>query len=225
MQSMTKSRGQGPVATRDAALGRELQKQEQIIMECMEDFVRLGMAYKAIRDGRLYRAEGFSSFETYTKDKWDRHVDHIHKVIASATLRLSLPSPKKRSAADSAAQWTEWSVGALKRLGSTSLAKSVAKGILAEVDAGNHKLTASLVTKHVNAELGIERTSVSVPKREFEDAILQWTGDLQRMAEAIKTVPADALELFAQKNPAKAKALAKAIEMFEKSLQRVWDNI
>lgn len=199
---------------------RKLKKQEEIIAGCMEDFVRLGLAYKAIREERLYKAEGYKDFALYCRDRWNTSRRHVDQLIGSAALRLALPESK--SEIDSISNWNEFNVRALKRLGSTSKAKAVAVRVIKEVKATGAKLSATLVSKHVREAIG---PTPKAPRPDFPLVVFRWTDDISGIAATIEKVPDDALELFARTHPGKAKALAAAIERLEKSLTRVWETL
>lgn len=202
---------------------------EKVLYAHLEDFVHVGMALAEIRDDRLYREDGHKSWSDYLKANKERFGitgrSYANEVIAAARLRQSLPLPEQ--AARGGLSWTEKSVRPLKKLGSTSKAKHVAKKAIEEAEKSGKPLTSTLVRKHVDAELGIDRSKLKPkePPPMFEDVILRWTGDLERMAMQIQDVTPDALVLFAKNHPAKAKALAAAIETLEKSLTRVWESL
>jgi phage host-nuclease inhibitor protein Gam len=199
----------------------------------MEDFYYVGMALKKIREKKLYRhdpaAPDCKTWEDWLKANKDElgvgSKRYANDLIGAATLRERLPSLK--TGATGAQKWTERAIRPLKKVASevsTTKAVQVAKDVIAEIEQTGSPITARIVKKHVDAVLG-EKPEPPKKRDLFEDVILKWTGELQRMTGMIKTVPDDALELFAQNHPAKAKALASAIEEFEESLQRVWDNI
>ena len=197
---------------------------EKVLAEHMEEFVRVGLSLKEIRDERLYKEDGFETWESYLKANKDRFGigsrSYAHEVIESAALRMNLDV---RHAEHS---WNQRQIDELKRLKSTSKARHVAKRVLVQIEKEGAKLTAAVVRKHVDKELGVDRTKPKdKPKPEFEDKILQWTDEIESMAYKITTVPSNALALFARNHKAKAKALAAAIETLEKSLTRVWESL
>jgi len=206
MSQVTKSRKQ------------RLRACEKVLTEHMEEFVRVGLALKEIRDERLYKEDGFERFEDYCRKKWEISRKYADKVIASADLRIKLPTttPTGRH------EWTERAVRELKRLPADTKAKAVAARVLKEVEKGNGKLTSTIVRKHVDEALGTNRKPKPRPKIKFQDMVLRWTGQLDAMAHALDSVPDDALNLFAKENPSDTEELVSAIERVQKSLERVW---
>ena len=199
----------------------------KVLAEHMEEFVRVGLALREIRDDQLYKEGGYDTFEKCVKEEWDIGKSYATQLIGSATLRLHLPTPKKVTSSNQVqAEWNASSVRELKRLESTSKANHVARVVLKAVDNGDAKLTARTIRKHVDAELGIDRKNPKPkPKPKLEAVILRWTDEIDTMASQIQSVPADALKLYGRNNPAAAKKLAAAIERLEKSLTRVWESL
>ena len=66
---------------------------ERVLIEHMEEFVKVGMALKEIRDDRLYKEAGCKSFEEYLKKNKRRFEfasrRYADRVIRAATIRPS----------------------------------------------------------------------------------------------------------------------------------------
>ena len=219
----------------DIAKRRRLKECERTLAEHMEEFVKVGLALKEIRDERLYKEDGFNTFEDYCRNRWEMGRSYADHLIGSAELRTRIPDPPK-TATNSRQSWNETQVRELKRLGSTTRARAVATRVVKEVEQANGKLTANVVRRHVDEALGIDRAAqakATKAKRDrgipFEDVIQRWTGDIQGMADVIEKViddeAGDALAFFGKTRPRLAKNLATAIERLEKSLTRVWESL
>lgn len=194
---------------------------ERVLTEHMEEFVRVGLALKEIRDERLYKEDGFSRFEDYCRKKWAWSRDYADRVISSAELRLVLPTPAKKNP-DHGSAWTERSVRELKRLESPTKAKAVAERVVKAAAKEKKELTSSFVRKHVDRELGIDRKPKPKPIPKFDETVLRWTGQLNGMADLLDSVSDEDLQHFGATMPHRAKSLVTAIERVQKSLERIW---
>jgi hypothetical protein len=207
---------------------KRLRELESVLVAHMEEFVRVGTTLKTIRDERLYKADGYKTFEDYCRKKWDWSRSRAYQIIDSAELRMVLPSPRGPSKdVDNLSTWTEGAVRPLKRLDSPAKARAVAQRAIAEAEKTGKKLTSGMVRKHVDKELGVKR-GASAKRNDtimFEDEVFRWTGKIAGMADIMDGVPASALRHFGQKYPERAQGLAKAIERLEKALARVWERL
>jgi hypothetical protein len=208
MSQMTKSRKQ------------RLRACEKVLIESMEEFVRVGMALKEIKDDKLYEEDGHADFRSYLKanrSKFEFTERHVYRLIEAADLRMKLPTdPGGHS------PWTEKAVRELKRLPADTKAKAVAARVIKEVEQNGGKLTSTLVRKHVDEALGVDRKPKPKPKPQLHEVVSRWAGQLNGIADVIENVPDDAISVFAQDHKQHAKELAAAIERVEKSLERVW---
>ena len=166
----------------------ELNECEQVLAGHMEEFVRVGLALKKIRDKKLYKVKGFETFEAYCKVRWEFTYAHAWQLITSAETRLALP-PLPSSMDD--VGWHERHVRELKRLDSPAKQKAVAAKVIREVEKSEVKLTASLVRKHVDKELGVERKNLTKEEREarepdFNQTLSGWLGDLRGIADVLR---------------------------------------
>ena len=100
---------------------QRLRECEKVLAANMEEFVRVGLALKEIRDERLYKDAEFERFEDYCRQKWELSKSYAHNVIGSAELRTRLPSPMSSIGGQT---WTERSVREFKRLDSPTKAKA-----------------------------------------------------------------------------------------------------
>jgi hypothetical protein len=57
---------------------------ESVIKSYRGNFYAVGKALKEIRESRLYRRVGFSSFEDYTKRRWDLGKSHAYRLIEAS---------------------------------------------------------------------------------------------------------------------------------------------
>ena len=199
-----------------------LRECEKIVMESFEEFVKVGVALKEIRDDKLYLAEGWESFPEYTKQKWNWTAGHCHEIITSAQIRLQIPAPRARGVPG----WTEFSVRQLKRLPGHAKVKTVAKKVCALVEKKRVPLTSSMVRQFVDDELGIKKPKPKKHQPPEEPALVdiveQWVGRLSAISDQIDSLPDDALKIFVEEEGYRAKRLAEVIERVEKRLERIW---
>lgn len=64
----------------------QLAEHEAVIERGMATFVEVGNALLAIRDARLYRATGYSSFEAYCKDRWGMSRFRAYQLIDASEI-------------------------------------------------------------------------------------------------------------------------------------------
>lgn len=69
-----------------------LPRLERVIQTGLRSFVAVGSALKAIRDRRLYREAGFSTFENYCRTRWGFGRDYADKQISAAAFTSELAS-------------------------------------------------------------------------------------------------------------------------------------
>lgn len=69
---------------------RTLRECEQIIERGLTTFVEVGQALMEIRDGRLYREQGYSLFEDYCQQRWGWKHSHAYRLIESAQVATLL---------------------------------------------------------------------------------------------------------------------------------------
>lgn len=62
----------------------DLMEHEKVIEQGLHTFVEVGTALLAIRDGRKYKAAGYSTFETYCRERWQMSRRHADRVILAA---------------------------------------------------------------------------------------------------------------------------------------------
>ena len=78
---------------------------EEVIASGWNTFVQVGLALARIRDGELYRAGGYDSFEQYCRLKWEYGPNYVHRLISAAQVFTNLltnrvkksPSARRRS--------------------------------------------------------------------------------------------------------------------------------
>lgn len=62
----------------------ELRALETVIEEELDAFSRVGAALLAIRDGKKYKAAGYSTFDEYCARRWDLSRSQGHRLVAAA---------------------------------------------------------------------------------------------------------------------------------------------
>lgn len=62
----------------------DLEQCEATIKEHLASFVEVGRALAAIRNGRLYKQAGFTTFEAYCRERWEMSRIHAHRLVESA---------------------------------------------------------------------------------------------------------------------------------------------
>src|SRR5215207_8744429 len=76
---------------------------EQIIERGLTTFVEVGQALMRIRDGRLYKEAGYSSFELYCRERWQWGSRYANRQIAAAKVAQELgpigPTPENEAQA------------------------------------------------------------------------------------------------------------------------------
>ena len=205
----------------------QLTRHEAVIDDGKEAFFRVGMALKAIRDHKLYRAKGHRNFDAYCKSRWEYTVGHATNLINGAKVRAMLPDPKKNDSPGIKAKpvkWTERAVRDLRSLGDVK-ARAVGSRALKEAESTG-ELLSKVVARHVREVK--RQTAPPKPKpqrRMLEDEIREWTGKINGLAGILERVPVDALQIFARDHAGKARDLEKAIGRLEKSLAKVWERL
>jgi len=84
---------------------RDLLEQEVIIERHLEGFVQVGIALSKIRDQRLYKVDGFKSFETYCRERWKMSRSYADKQIKAAHHVLETEDDRPQNITR-----TEWAV-------------------------------------------------------------------------------------------------------------------
>jgi hypothetical protein len=191
---------------------------ERALAEHMEEFVKVGLALREIRDDKLYREDGYETFEDYCKQKWELSYAYAYKVIEAADLRLKLSD----TLTTCQGEVTESQMRQLGRLGSDSKAKAVAQRVVKEVKEkkarGEKVKLGSVVRKHVDKALGVERG----PKKQeelpdFAEVVGKWLGQIQGFADVIEKLADDTLRRFGADQPKLTKDFAAAVARLEKA--------
>jgi hypothetical protein len=68
-----------------------LEQLEVVIEKGINSFIETGNALREIRDRRLYREQGFATFEDYCRERWKMSRIHAHRMIAAAGVVEMLP--------------------------------------------------------------------------------------------------------------------------------------
>jgi hypothetical protein len=65
---------------------RTLAELETVIQRGFDSFVEVGRALMEIRDRRLYREQGFSTFEVYCRKRWNFSRQRGHQLITAVAV-------------------------------------------------------------------------------------------------------------------------------------------
>jgi hypothetical protein len=220
-----------------------LRNLENEIRGGMEEFYRVGMMLKEIRDDELYTEDGFKTWDEYLKARWEFTKDYCNKMIRGAEYRKSLPNT-------TGIQWSERSVRELTRIPDKREAARVAAKVLKTVEQSEKeaakkepgkngkakgkdkpvKLTASTVRKFVDAELGVDRAKKAKEtkrKREEEsepelhkylDALAD---QFEVETEKLATVNEDGWKQLGKSRPNLIKRLVAACDALAALLRKV----
>ena len=83
---MGKRLGDGTEHVAEVVAIDELAGLESSIASGMQTFVEVGRALQRIRDGKLFRERGFTSFGTYCRDRWDMTPQYANRLIAAPAI-------------------------------------------------------------------------------------------------------------------------------------------
>ena len=75
-----------------AGVARSFTENEAVIERGLATFVDVGRALLEIRDGRQYRAAGWSDFDAYCRERWGHGRDYADKIIAATRVVAELPT-------------------------------------------------------------------------------------------------------------------------------------
>lgn len=145
-----------------------LKQHEARIARAVGSFYDAGLALKEIRDGEIYRADGWETWESYCDERWGFSKQHCNRLIKASEYHDALPAEPKGSV------WTETQVRELTRIPDKARAAEVAKQVVAKVEEGE-KLTAKLIKAYVDREL---TPKIPVPKDDMNgDPAEEQTGE------------------------------------------------
>jgi hypothetical protein len=222
-------------AVADARLLKRHRELVAIIEEDLEKFARVGNALAAIRDEQTYRAAGLESFDAFLKskkNKWGYSRRYSYYLISAASYRQELPEPAEfvhdRAQGDDL-EWNEWQVRELTRLPTPRDAKRVAMKALKEVAADGGELSAAIIRKHVDADLGVKRGHAATKDKPQQMDFAQWwrrvTGCLREFAQGFNETNLRDWRAYVRDNQTAAEDLAQAIQKFDEATQRVWPEL
>jgi hypothetical protein len=183
---------------------------ETILRQHMEEFVRVGLALKEIRDARLYLADDFQNFETYCRRKWSFSRQRAHQLIDASEIRQVLPELPCQPGVDM--QWNEKAIRELGRLPTTAKARAVAERIVKDIEKAGGKLTSGIVKKAVDKDLGLDPKPKPDPLPSMDEVLIRYHGQLLGMADVLEKIPQDAIELWAIRNSLSAERFVRAAE-------------
>lgn len=210
-----------PIAT--ASRKQRLRTLEKEIRSGMEEFYYVGQKLKEIRDDELYKEDGFETWESYCRERWEWSRDYTYKLIAASEYREKLPAPTS-----GIHSWSERSVRELTRIPDKKQAARVAKKIVAEVERSEKqaaknpdvkplKLSSSTVRKFVDDDLGIKSKPKPKPDRvangiAHADYIRSKIGLIEGITEVLADLPADSWKWLEVNEPGLAERLAAACD-------------
>ncbi len=200
-----------------ASQKKRLYELECVLSEHMEEFVRVGLALREIRDDKLYKAE-FDTFEAYCKGRWEIGDRYARRLIDAAELRMKLP----QKVGPGGPVWTEKSVRELTRLPTSIKAVVMAKHFVDTLGDGG-KIAASAIRKLVNQELGVvpQKKSRDEAKIKLLDYLVRWKGRLEAFAEHLEALPQDAMQIIREEDPYVMKNIAELGMRIAKRLDSV----
>jgi hypothetical protein len=68
----------------NGTLAKSLAADEAIIYKGLNTFVEVGLALARIKDGKKYRAAGFSTFKEYCQESWDMSNPRAYQIISAS---------------------------------------------------------------------------------------------------------------------------------------------
>jgi hypothetical protein len=80
------------VSSTNASPARSLDELEQVVRKGLGTFIEVGVALVEIRDRRLYRDAGYTTFERYCRERWGWSRQHAYRLIDGAQV-AALVSP------------------------------------------------------------------------------------------------------------------------------------
>jgi hypothetical protein len=215
---------------------RELEKE---IREGVATFYHVGVKLKEIHDNYLYKADGFDTWQSYCRERWEWTAERARQLIVASEYREALPAPPATSEAPTNC-WSEGTVRELARLGSKRDAARVAAKVVEAVEQSKArangdpaarplKLTQATVRKFVDEDLGVNRAAKArETKRRREEAsrpelnpyLLDMAGRLEVETEKLATVNDDGWLHFNREHPRALERLLAACEALAALLRR-----
>ncbi len=68
----------------------DLMEHEKSIEQGITSMLDMGYAFEKIRDGRKYRAKGYTTFEAYCQERWGLSRQHVNQVISACQITREL---------------------------------------------------------------------------------------------------------------------------------------
>ena len=222
---------------------QRLRTLEKEIRSGMEEFYYTGMKLKEIRDDELYKEDGFDTWERYCKERWEWGSNYVSKLIKASEYREKLPdlSGNRTSSTGSHPEWSEATVRELTRIDDKRDAARVAAKVVKAVEQSEKeasrnpdvkplKLTASVVRKFVDEDLGVDRAAKSQQtkrqreeesKPELRQFLVDLTGRIEAETEKLEELPMEAWTLLSEDSPKVVKRLIAACESLAGLLRKV----
>jgi len=198
---------------------------EKEISAGLENFFEAGIKLRAIKDDELYKEAGFETWEKYCRERCDWSQTYVGKIIVAAEYRLELPD-RTNCTSVRQKEWNENQVRQLTRIPSKKHAATVATRVLKHVEQTGKRLTAAVVKKFVDQDLGVEKKDQpkSAPKDEgdtLKPYLDDTLGTIQGTMNAIKAMPDDVWKDYAtNQEPGLVKRLATACEAMASFLRK-----
>jgi hypothetical protein len=129
----------------------------------VEEFFRLGLKLKRLRDERLYAELGYQDYLSCCRGEFDFEHSRVYQLIQAAEYRAGIPD-----STNGGQEWSERSIRELTRIADKGKAAEAAAEVLKAVqesekqaasnpDVKPLKLTAATVRKFIDTELGVNR--------------------------------------------------------------------
>lgn len=217
---------------------QRLRTLENEIRSGMEEFYHTAMKLKEIRDDELYKEDGFQVWKDYLRERWDYSDKYVWQMIQSAEYRERIPSSSIEEV-----RWSQGSVRELTRIEDKRDAAKVAAKVLKAVETSEKeaarnpevkpiKLTAAVVRKFVDEDLGIDRSAkAKETKRQREEDsspelhsfLIDMTGRLEAEVEALEEVVdnKDAWKLLRKEHPGVMKRFIAACDSLAVLIERI----
>jgi hypothetical protein len=213
-----------------------LEAAEKVISAGMEEFYRVGMKLKEVRDDELYKEAGYTTWEDYCRLRWDWSRDYTYKLMRAAEYRAVLPDVDTKSTNKNKG-WTEATVREMTRLPDKRTATRVGAKIIKAVNDSEKqaarddnvkplKFTKATVRKFVDEELGIDHSKEAREARKLErthtvtDTVRAWTRRAIDWAEQLQQITPyidqfDGEQIVAENWDNAKKALIEKLDAFK----------
>lgn len=164
----------------------ELRRQETVIERGKQAFADIGRALTVIRDNRLYKSAGYSTFEIYCFERWGWQRAHAYRMIEAAqTVSEMSPIGDKMPTVETESQARE-----LAKIKNPVLRSQVWQEVNQQAAQAETPVTASLIKTTVQKHVQIHSRDSLAPSRE-DDGM-----DIVRKINAIRQGLTESQKIF-----------------------------